>query len=257
MMNMDLIHLDQFWIAAHLPIWVLVLARVSGVCMTAPLTVVPGVDWHLRILLSLMLGVVLIPVLEPMIGSLPAGPRVAWLALMELLVGGLLGLSAGLIVAAARQAGDLVAAQAGLSASALFDPETGEELTPLGHLYGLIALAVFLAMEGPLVLVGALVESYRAVPAGGLGLNEGAVSQVFAQVGGALALSLRAAAPVAIALAVAGIVLGWIGRLAPAVPFLALSLPVRSMLGIVLILLSLGTLAVTLSQAWASWPWGP
>jgi flagellar biosynthesis protein FliR len=257
MTNMDLIHLDQFWIAAHAPIWVLVLARVSGVCMTAPLTVVPGVDWHLRIILSLLLGVVLIPVLEPMIGSFPAGTPVAWLALMELLVGGLLGLSAGLIVAAARQAGDLVAAQAGLSASALFDPETGEELTPLGHLYGLIALAVFLAMEGPLVLVGALVESYRAVPAGGLGLNEGTVSQVFAQVGGALALSLRAAAPVAIALAVAGIVLGWIGRLAPAVPFLALSLPVRSMLGIVLIFLSLATLAVTLSQAWASWPWGP
>ena len=127
----------------------------------------------------------------------------------------------------------------------------------MGQLYGLIALAVFLAMEGPLVLVGALVESYRAVPAGGLGLNEGAVSQVFAQVGGALALSLRAAAPVAIALAVAGIVLGWIGRLAPAVPFLALSLPVRSMLGIVLVFLSLATLAVTLSQAWRSWPWGP
>jgi len=256
-MNMDLTHLDQFWIVAHAPVWVLVLARVSGVCMTAPVTVVPGVDWQLRIMLSLMLGVVLIPVLEPMIGSIPAGPRIAWLALMELLVGGLLGLSAGLIVAAARQAGDLVAAQAGLSASALFDPETGEELTPLGHLYGLIALAVFLAMEGPLVLVGALVESYRAVPAGGLGLNEGAVSQVFAQVGGALALALRAAAPVAIALAVAGIVLGWIGRLAPAVPFLALSLPVRSILGIVLIFLGLATLAMTLSQAWASWPWGP
>ncbi len=254
---MDRIALDQFWIAAHAPVWLLVLARVGGVCMTAPWTVVPGVDWHLRILLSLMLGGVLIPVLEPMIGSVPAGTPFAWLALMELLAGGLLGLSAGLIVAAARQAGDLVAAQAGLSASALFDPETGDELTPLGHLYGLIALAVFLSLEGPLVLVGVLVESYRAIPAGGLGLNEGTVAQVFAQVGGALALSLRAAAPVAIALVVAGIVLGWIGRLAPAVPFLALSLPVRSMLGIVLILLGLATLAATLSQAWTSWPWGP
>ena len=60
----------------------------------------------------------------------------------------------------------------------------------------------------------------------------------------------------AVALAVAGIVMGWIGRLAPAVPLLALSLPVRSILGIVLIFLSLGTLAATLSQAWSVWPWG-
>ena len=78
-----------------LPIWVLVLARVSGACMTAPVTVVPGVAWHLRILLSLMLGVVLIPVLEPLIGSFPGGPRVAWLALMELLVGGYWGYRRG------------------------------------------------------------------------------------------------------------------------------------------------------------------
>ena len=61
----------------------------------------------------------------------------------------------------------------------------------------------------------------------------------------------------AIALVVAGLMLGWIGRLAPAVPLLALSLPVRSLLGIVLVFLSLMTLAATLSQAWTGWPWGP
>ena len=147
------------------------------------------------------------------------------------------------------------AAQAGLSAAALFDPETGDELTPLGHLYGLIAVGVFLAMEGPLVLISSLVESYQVVPVGRFVLDEPMVTGAFGQVGTALTLSLRAAAPVAVALAVAGIVLGWIGRLAPVIPLLTLSLPVRSILGIVLVFLSLGTLTVTLSQAWTSWPW--
>src|SRR5262249_8531893 len=129
--------------------------------------------------------------------------------------------------------------------------------TAIGQLYGLIALAVFLSLSGPLVLVGALVESYRAVPPGGLLLDEASVTRAFAQVGSALALALRAAAPPAIALALAGFVLGWLGRLAPAVPVLTLSLPVRSMLGIVLVLLSLATLAATLAQAWMRWPWFP
>ena len=256
MIPMDLTQLDQFSIAAHAPVWILVLARVGGVSLTAPMTVIPGVHWAMRIVLSLILGVVLIPVIEPMVGSFPAGPRIAWLALLELLVGGLLGMSAGLIVAGARQAGDVVAAQAGLSTAALLDPETGDELTALGHLYGLIALAVFLAMDGPLVMIGALVESYRTVPAGGLILSDVALSRTFAQVGSALALSLRAAAPPAVALALAGIVMGWIGRLAPAVPILSLSLPVRSILGIVLVFLSLATLAATLSRAWTTCPWG-
>lgn len=252
---MDLTQLDQLSIAAHAPVWIMVLARTSGVVLTAPVTVVPGVTWMLRVLISLALGAALIPMIQPLAGSLPAGLGLAWLVPLELLVGGLLGMSAGLIVAAARQAGDMVAAQAGLSTAALFDPETGDELTALGHFHGIIALAVFLAMDGPLVMVGALVESYQTVPIGGMSLSGVTLSRAFAQVGGALALSLRAAAPAAVALALAGIVMGWIGRLAPAVPIMSLSLPLRSILGIVLVLFSVTVLAATFSRAWSVCPW--
>ena len=61
----------------------------------------------------------------------------------------------------------------------------------------------------------------------------------------------------AIKLVIAGISLGWIGRLAPAMPLLSLSLPIRSMLGIVAVALSLTTLVSTLWLAWSRWPWGP
>ena len=65
---MDLTQLDQFSIAAHAPAWILVLARTSGVVLTAPITAIPGVHWLLRIVLSLVLGVVMIPIIEPMVG---------------------------------------------------------------------------------------------------------------------------------------------------------------------------------------------
>ena len=61
----------------------------------------------------------------------------------------------------------MVGCQAGLSPAALFDPEAGDGMTPLGHLYGLVALGVFLALDGPTQLVVALAESYRWIPAGG------------------------------------------------------------------------------------------
>jgi flagellar biosynthesis protein FliR len=176
-----------------------------------------------------------------------------WVAATEVIAGGLLGFSAALVIAAARHAGELVSAQAGLSTATLFDPATGDELTPLGHLYGLIALAVFLALDGPLVLVAAMIESYRSVPPGKFVIATELATQAFAEVGDALALSLRAAAPVAIALAVAGIVMGWVGRLAPAVPVLAHSLPVRSILGFALVAMSLGVLVATFSHRWMNW----
>jgi flagellar biosynthetic protein FliR len=252
-MSTDFTQLDWSWVTSHAAVWTLVLARVFGVCMTAPAIVVPGLEWRFRLVLSLMLSVLIAPAVESRIVPAALGPMVAWMAAMEVITGGLLGWSAALIVAAARQAGELVSAQAGLSAAALFDPATGDELTPLGHLYGLIALAVFLTLDGPIILVGAMIESYQALPPGGFVVTAETVTQAFAQVGDALALSLRAAAPPAIALAVAGIVMGWIGRLAPAVPILAHSLPVRAILGIVLVSLSLGVLATTFSHLWTHW----
>ena len=98
----------------------------------------------------------------------------------------------------------------------------------LGRLYGWIALAVFLALDGPLVLVRALVESYQAIPAGRLLISQETAELAFGQVGRALELSLRAAAPPALALTLAGVVLGWLSRAAPSLPFVALALPIRS-----------------------------
>ena len=137
-------------------------------------------------------------------------------------------MAAGLIVAGARAAGDLVAAQAGLSTTTLFDPESGEELTPLGRLYGLVAMAAFLSLGGPLALVRALGDSYAAIPAGQLGISRPTATFAFGQAGRALELALRAAAPAAIALIMAGIALAWLSRTAPSLPFLVLALPIRA-----------------------------
>jgi flagellar biosynthesis protein FliR len=229
----------------------LVLARVLGLCLTAPGLAVSGLGWRFRLGLAVMLGVVLFPVVGVPAEAPRDWPGAAWSGLAEVLTGGLLGWTAGLIVAGARTAGELVAAQAGLSTATLFDPESGEGLTPLGNLYGWIATAVFLAMDGPLALVRALAESYTVIPMGQLVLSQQSAKLV-AQLGNALALALRAAAPPAIALVMAGIVLGWLSRTASSLPFLALSLSLRAGLGIILVLLGLAALAATLAGTWSS-----
>ena len=139
-----------------------------------------------------------------------------------------------MVVAGARMAGELVAAQAGLSTSTLLDPETGEEIGPLGRLYGWVALVAFLGLGGPLILVRVVAESYQAVPAGGLLISAETATMAFAQVGRSLELALQAAAPVALALALAGIIMGWLSRAASSLPFVALALPIRTLIGVVL-----------------------
>ncbi len=230
--------------------WALVLARALGLCLTAPGLAVPGLSWRFRLVLAGVLGIVLAPAMSGRVAAPAEWAGAAWASLGEVLAGGILGMTAGLIVAGARAAGDLVSAQAGLSPTTFFDPESGEELTPLGRLYGWAALVVFLALDGPLALVRALADSYEVIPAGRFPLSQQTVTDAMGQVGRALELALRAAAPPAIALIMAGIAMAWLSRTAPTLPFLALALPVRVMLGAALVLLGLAALMMTFAGAW-------
>jgi flagellar biosynthesis protein FliR len=242
------------WVVGQAGVWAFVAARVLGLCLTAPALAVPELDWRFRLVLALLLSAVLIPTLGPLIAPPLDLSSAGWGLCMEVLTGGIIGWSAALMIAGARLAGELVAAQAGLSTASLFDPETGEEINVLGRLYGWIALAVFLALDGPLVLVCALVESYRAIPAGRLLISQETAALAFGQVGRALELSLRAAAPAALALTLAGVVLGWLSRAAPSLPFVALTLPIRTALGVALVILSVATLVATLASTWDTLP---
>jgi flagellar biosynthesis protein FliR len=248
------------WIVCHSGLAALVVARTSGLAWTAPGLATQGLDPRLRLCLGGLLGLILTPAVGVVCASVPVAGS-AWPALLsacvaEALIGAALGWSAALIIAGARQAGDLVGAQAGLSPSALFDPEAGDGVTPMGHLYGLVALGVFLALDGPLALMRALVESYRVVPPGGGELTVEGAALVFGWVGRAMALALQCAAPAALALALAGVALGLLGRAAPSLQLLALALPIRTALGMVFVLLGLATLAAILTTSWAGWP-GP
>ena len=186
--------LDWSFLAERGGAYALVLARILGLCLTAPGLAVPGLGWRFRLGLAVMLGAALLPVVGVQAEAPRDWPGVAWAGLAEVLTGGLLGWAAGLIVAGARTAGELVAAQAGLSTATLFDPESGEETTPLGNLYGWLATAAFLAMDGPLALVRALATSYSVIPMGQVVLSDES-TKVLDQLGDALALVLRAAAP--------------------------------------------------------------
>jgi flagellar biosynthesis protein FliR len=242
------------WLLAHAGATALVLSRAGGLAWTAPALATPGLGWRVRLLLVALLGAILVPLVGPGVAAPGGWDAIVRACLVEGAVGAALGFSAALVVAGARQAGEVVGAQAGLSAAALFDPEAGDDLTPLGHLYGLVALAIFLALDGPLVAVRALVESYRVMPAGAATLSADTAGLAFGHVGRALELAVRAAAPTAVALALAGVALGLLGRASPSLQRAALALPVRAALGLAAVGLGMITLAATLAAAWAGWP---
>jgi len=140
----------------------------------------------------------------------PAGPAgIAWL-LGEALVGALLGGTVQVVVRAAEGAGALVDAQR-RSAVARRSDGGGLELA-----FRLLALSLFAALGGPVLLVDGVGRTYQALPPGavaGLGARGAAA---LLDVGAAvMAVTLEVAAPVALALWLGDLALGLLRRAGP------------------------------------------
>ena len=90
------------------------------------------------------------------------------------------------------------------------------------------------------------------IPPGGSSPSTEVANWAFGQIGRALGLALRAAAPPSLALTVAGLALGLLGRASPSLQLVSLSLPARTMVGLVLAGLGLVTLGSTIAIAWQS-----
>lgn len=248
------------WLAAP---WALVFARVAGLAWTAPGWSTASLPARFRFGLAACLTLLVGPLATRGLAVPHDGAALGLALVVEAIVGAAMGATASLVIAGARQAGEVVGAQAGLSPAALLDPDAGDGMNPLGHLYGWVALGVFVTLRGPTELVRAVAASYAAIPAGGGagGATVGAadlVDGLFAAVARALALALRAACPPALALLIAGLGLGLLGRAAPSLQLVSLSLPVRTGLGLILAALGLVALAATLGTAWeAGFPFLP
>lgn len=226
---------------------VLVGARVSGVVLIAPVlssTVVPRL---VKVALTVILTVLLQPVVLPLVAA-PALTIPAVVA--ELLLGLTVGLGAALIVAAAEMAGDVMAVQIGLSGSAILDPLDTTQIPVLGVLCRLFAATLLLTLDLHHHMLGALADTFEAVPPGAPVSLAGGLGELARLGSGLFALGVRFAAPVIAVVLIANVALAILTRAAPQINLLSVSFPVQIALGLFTLSATLPAMGRTL----ASWP---
>ena len=245
---------------------VLVLAIALGAARATPIVwmVAPLGGARLpapaRVGLALLLAALASPILVASAGAAalaqaPA-PALALLFAREVLVGLCLGFVAAAAFRAAEIAGRLADSLRGANIAEILVPTAEERSSPLGVLYLLLATVVFLQIGGVPRLCDALLDSYRVLPIGG-GLDAGSARQAAAIVTAAsarlIASGVALAAPVIVALWLTDLALGLVARAAPQVPVYFIGLPLKGLLAIGLVLVSLGVLEGVLAGDFAAW----
>ena len=94
------------WLGAP---WALVFARVSGLAWTAPGWSTSGLPARFRLVLAASLTLLIAPIATQNLVAPRAPAALVVASLIEVIIGAALGATASLVVAGARQAGEIVA----------------------------------------------------------------------------------------------------------------------------------------------------
>lgn len=181
------------------------------------------------------------------------------LALKEVLIGFMLAFLTAVPFYIAESSGTLIDYLRGSSSLMVQDPTMKTQVSPIGLLYNYTLIVLFFGIGGPFIFIGALMDSYTIIP-----LDRWLPSDFFAlstpmwiTISGLLtkilALAIQLAAPALLAILMAEMFLGIANRLAPQVQIAFLGMPLKSLLGLILLWSSWFFILKNMGEASLDW----
>ncbi|MEE2719300.1 MAG: flagellar biosynthetic protein FliR [Planctomycetota bacterium] len=241
-------------LVAHLPAAMLVVFRVGGLMIFAPVFGSNVVPLRVRILLAFVIGLAIYPLLHGLGAVTTEGLRLDLFALaplvaLEILVGLVIGLVASLPLVAMQMGGLLMGQQMGLGFATFYNPAVGEDADVLGQLLFFLALVGFLVVSGHEAIMTAVMNSFGHVPLGGFVIDAGLVSFVTGMMLAAFEVAIRVAAPVLAIIFLQSIAMGFVSRTVPQLNILSLGFPLRILVGFAVLIAGLAVIEEVGMQA--------
>lgn len=225
-----MIGLESWLTPTRAVLFVLVLARIVGLTLLAPVFGSRMVPPRVRIALVVFLTVSMLPSMAA--ANAPSVEFHSTAALLlalfvETAVGLMLGLIAQFVFGAVLMAGELAGMQMGLGLSSLIDPQNHDRVVVLAQWQNTLALLLFLTVDGHHMLIQAIAESFRRMPAGAASLSSAGLGMTVAFAGEIFVLALKLAAPVLILILLVNATLGALAKLIPQLNVMVVGFPIN------------------------------
>ncbi len=236
---MDLNALIQGVGASQLVAFMLVIARVAPLFIFAPLFSSKMLPFRIRGIVAVAIAIGLAPMAlgsgRPPLDAL----GIFELLMKELIVGMAFAFTIGVLFYALQAAGGFLDTIVGFAFGASVDPISGNQGTVLGQFYGLIGVAVFVAIGGVDMVLRGLGETYQLVPLLEFPNLEALLDGVWGSFVGIFTAALQIIAPVLLALVLTDLGFGLITRVVPQLNVFSVGMPAKVLVAFFLIIASL------------------
>ena len=219
--------------------FMLVLARVAPLFVLAPLFSSRLMPRRVRGIVAVALAVGLTPVLTKGHHIETAPWDLGFLIAKELLIGLAFAFIIGALFAAVTVAGSLLDTSIGFSFGSLVDPVTGTQSSVLQQLYSMVAVLVFIAIDGDAWIIKGLAQTYDVVAIDEMPDVTRLVASVDAAFGDIFASAIQVAGPVMLALILTDAAFGLVSRVVPQLNVFGVGFPAKVTVGFLLIVATL------------------
>jgi flagellar biosynthetic protein FliR len=208
--------------------------RIMALFATAPVIGEGLVPIPVRALLALVLSFLMLPMTKGAAMPEPFSLHGVVAMFEQAVIGGVLGMALQFAMAAVSMLGFLVSSQVGFSMAQMNDPVNGQPSDVISTLLSLVAILVFFAIDGHLVLASVLGQSFRAWPVG-VGYGPLLLQTVALNVGWVFSAAMLLAVPIVFSTMVVQVGFGFLNRVAPSLNLFSLGFSLVTVFGLLML----------------------
>ncbi|NHZ38386.1 flagellar biosynthetic protein FliR [Massilia rubra] len=188
-----------------------------------------------RVLLALVLAFMMLPFSPGNAAVDPFSVLGVATTLEQAVIGGVLGLAMHFSMSVINVLGYLVSSQIGFSMAQMNDPVNGTASDVVSGMLSLLAIIVFFAIDGHLVLTGVLATSFKAWPVGA-GYAPMLLGTVALKAAWIFAAAMLLALPIVFSTLVVQLGFGLLNRVAPSLNLFSLGFSLTTLFGLMMLI---------------------
>ncbi|MDH5358552.1 MAG: flagellar biosynthetic protein FliR [Gammaproteobacteria bacterium] len=221
--------------------------RIAALMMAAPIFSSNFVNVRSRLLIALAVTIVIVPTIP---NAAPAVEPLSGTGLLivahQILIGACMGFMLQLLFNAFIIAGQIIAMQMGLGFASMVDPQNGVTIPVISQFYLIFVTLIFLSLNGHLILIQVLAESFVTIPVSPTGLPHTSYRDLVSQASWMYASGVIVALPAIGSLMCVNLAFGILSRAAPQISPFSIGFPMTIILGFAIIFVTLPTASVHL-----------
>ncbi|MDR1367866.1 MAG: flagellar biosynthetic protein FliR, partial [Candidatus Accumulibacter sp.] len=183
------------------------------------------------LLFGLAIALAIAPILPKPPPIAPASGLGLLILAQQMLIGFAMGFSLRLVFSAVDKAGNMISYQMGLGFATAYDPQSASQTAVISEFVGVVALLLFLSINGHLMVIDTLAESFKAIPIGTNRTSEQSWLNI-AKAGGVIFSSgVFLALPIIVTLLITNNAIAILGRIAPQLNLMVIGFSIIILLG--------------------------